>query len=228
MTRLRRNSASLPPSPLPRCDLVSARMSKLTWITSAACPVAKVPETLLLKATSDKIHLTCTCACTCACTCTCACACTSPVAQGLIFTEAQKEARMHELQALLDVEKNHLVLTYLLDHFHLLTCSLTHYFYALLTGAPGLRAKLRRRLPGAMRARGRLPAGAALLPVHPRQGLGSAPDSEQHLLRPRSVPSQLATPKMARDVYCLGSYPLSGDFGPPPGPNFLHPPTEYL
>ena len=125
-----------------------------------------------------------------------------------------------------DVEKNYLVLTY--RSIHLLTYSLTHYFYALLTGAPGLRAKLRRRLPGAMRARGRLPAGAALLPVHPRQGLGSAPDSEQHLLRPRSVPSQLATPKMARDVYCLGSYPLSGDFGPPPGPNFLHPPTEYL
>ena len=40
------------------CDLVSARMSRLTWITSAACPVAKAPETLLLKATSDKIHLT--------------------------------------------------------------------------------------------------------------------------------------------------------------------------
>jgi hypothetical protein len=51
-----------------------------------------------------------------------------------------------------------------------------------------------------MRARGRPPPGAALLPVHPRQGLGSAPDSEQHLLRPSSVraASQLTTPKVAR------------------------------
>ena len=112
---------------------------------------------------------------------------------------------------------------------HLLTYSLTHYFYALLTGAPGLRAKLRRRLPGAMRARGRLPAGAALLPVHPRQGLGSAPDSEQHLLRPRSVPSQLATPKMARDVYCLGSYlPPLRRLWPATRPEFPPPSNRVL
>lgn len=104
---------------------------------------------------------------------------------------------MHELQALLYFEPTH---TYLLTRSLSLTHLLTTFTHVSSTG---LCAKLRRCLPGAMRARGRLPPGAALLPVHPRQGLGSAPDSEQHLLRPRSVPSQLATPKVARDVYFL-------------------------
>jgi len=96
-------------------------------------------------------------------------------------TEAQKEARMHELQALPHIRfalesvlTCSRTLTYSLahsltySHVHMCMCmshvsTLTRY----LLHEPGFRAKLRRRLPDAMQARRRTPpAGAALLPVH--------------------------------------------------------------